>query len=74
MKVNLIFKVSQTKRHIFHFGPTWSIKNEVRMEKLLQGVTSLRQSFEMNLMQILFCYISQAIGQLKFVDTFTLKM
>ena len=37
--------------------------NEVRMEKLLQGVTPLPQNFEMNLMPILFCYISQNIGQ-----------
>ena len=31
--------------------------------KNLQGVTPLRQNFEMNLIPILFCYISQVIGQ-----------
>ena len=31
----------QREREIFHFGPTWGIKNEVRIEKLLQGVTPL---------------------------------
>ena len=45
------------------FGPTWSIKNEAMMEKLLQGVTQLLQNFEMNFTPILFCYISQVIGQ-----------
>ena len=29
------------------------------MEKLLQGVTLLHQNFEMNIMPIFFCYISQ---------------
>ena len=45
--------------------PLWTHMghNEVRMEKLLQGVTPLPQKFEMNLMPILFCYISQIIGQ-----------
>ena len=32
------------------------------MEKLLQGVTQLLQNFDMNLMPILFCYISQGKG------------
>ena len=53
----------QRDRYIFHFGPTWGIKNEAWMEKLLQGVTPLLQNFKMNLMPILFCYISQVIGQ-----------
>ena len=48
---------------MFHFGPTWDIENEARMEKLLQGVTPLLQHFGMNLMPILFCYISQVMGQ-----------
>ena len=43
------------------------------MEKLLQGVIPLHQNFEMNLMPVLFCYISQVIGQSKF-DNFTSKM
>ena len=38
----------------------WGIKNEARMEKLLQDVTPLLQNFEMNLMSFSFCYISQA--------------
>ena len=42
---------------------TWGIKNEARMEKLLQGVTPLLQNFEMNLMPISFCYVSQVTGQ-----------
>ena len=42
-------------------------------EKLLQGVTPLLQNVEMNLMPILFCYISQVIGQQKF-DIFSSKM
>ena len=33
------------------------------MEKLLQGVISLLQNLEMNLMGILLCYISQVTGQ-----------
>ena len=32
------------------------------MEKFLQGVTALLQNFDMNLMPILFCYISQGKG------------
>ena len=43
------------------------------MENFLQGVIPVLQNFEMNLMPILFCYISQVIGQCKF-DTFTPKM
>ena len=39
------------------YGPTWAIKNEVRIEKLLQGVTPLLQSFVINLMPILFFYV-----------------
>ena len=35
--------------------------------------TTLLQNFEMNLMPVLFCYISQVIGQSKF-DNFTSKM
>ena len=31
----------QTKRQIFHFGPTCGTKDEARKEKLLQGVTPL---------------------------------
>ena len=57
-KLNLIFKVSQTKREIFHFAPTWGIKNEARMGKLLKGVTQLLQNFEMNLMPVLLLYFS----------------
>ena len=38
-------------------------KNDARMEKLLQGVIPLHQNFEMNLTPILFCYISQVVGQ-----------
>ena len=33
------------------------------IEKPLQGVTQLLQNFEINFMSILFCYISQIIGQ-----------
>ena len=47
---------------ILHFGPTWGIKNEAKMEKLLQSVIPLLQIFEMNFIPILFCYISQVIG------------
>ena len=36
--------------------------NEARMEKLLQGVTPLLQTFEMNFMPVLFCSISQVLG------------
>ena len=46
-----------------HSGSAWSIKNEAKMDKILQGVTPLLQIFEMNLMPILFGYISQVIGQ-----------
>ena len=49
------------------------MKYEENMEKLLQGVIPVLQNFEMNLMPILFCYISQVIGQYKF-DTFTPKI
>ena len=56
----LILKVSQTKRQTW--GSTWGVKNEARMEKLL-GVIPLHQDLQMNLMPILFCYISQVIGQ-----------
>ena len=42
----------QGDRYIFHFGPTWGIKNEVQMENVLQGVTPLLQIFEINLMPI----------------------
>ena len=52
----------QSDRYISHFGPTWGIKNEARMEKLLQGVTPLLQNFKMNLRPILFCYVSQVVG------------
>ena len=31
----------EREREIFQFGPTWGRKNEVRMEKVLQGVTPL---------------------------------
>ena len=37
-------------------------KERGKMEKLLQGVTQLLQNFDMNLMPILFCYISQGKG------------
>ena len=53
----------QRDRYILHFGHTWGIKNEASMEKLLQGVTPLLQHFKINLMPILFCYVSQVIGQ-----------
>ena len=33
------------KRQIFHFGPTRGIKNEVTMEKLLQGATPFALKF-----------------------------
>ena len=36
-----IKRQTRREREIFHFGHTWSIKNKVRMEKLLQGVTPL---------------------------------
>ena len=44
-----------------------------RIETLLWGVIPLLYNFEMNLMPILFCYLSQVIGELKF-DTFVSKM
>ena len=34
---------------MFHFGPTWGINNDARMEKLLQDVIPLHQNFERNL-------------------------
>ena len=37
---------------MFHFGPTWDIKDEEKMEKLSQGV-----------MPILFYYIFQVVAQ-----------
>ena len=37
--------------------------HKARMEKPLQGATPLLQYFDMNFMSILFCYISQVIGQ-----------
>ena len=55
-----LLKVSQTKRQTW--GSTWGIKNEARMKKLL-GVIPLHQDLQMNLMPVLFCYISQVIGQ-----------
>ena len=74
LKVKSYFQSQPNKEtYIFHFRPTWRIKNEVRMEKLLQGVTPLLQNFDINLMPILFCYISQVIGQYKF-DIFISKM
>ena len=48
---------------MFHFGSTWGTKNDERIENLLQGVMQLLSDFEMNLMPILFCYISQLTGQ-----------
>ena len=57
---SLILKVSQTKRQTW--GSAWGIKNEARMKKLL-GAIPLHQDLQMNLMPILFCYISQVIGQ-----------
>ena len=45
--LNLVFKVGEAKQQIpeakqaFHLGPTWAIKNEERMDKLLQGVITL---------------------------------
>ena len=44
-------------RKIFHFGSTLGIKDEERMEKLLY--IPLFYNFEINLMPILFHYISQ---------------
>ena len=38
----------------FDFGPTWGIKDEERMKKLLLGVISFLENFEMNLMPICF--------------------
>ena len=46
-----------------YFGPTWGIKDEERIEKLLQGAMPLLLNFEMNLMPILFYYISQVIAK-----------
>ena len=64
LQQSLLSKLAkQRDRYIFHCGPTWGIKNEARMEKLLQGVIPLLQNFEMSFMPILFCYISQVIGQ-----------
>ena len=36
-----IKRQTKREREIFQFGPTWGRKNEVRMEKVLQGVTPL---------------------------------
>ena len=63
---NLIFKVSQRKRLIDI--PLWTHmrRKEWRESgKHLQGVTPLFKNFYMNLMAILFSYISQVIGQKK---------
>ena len=35
----------QRYRQLFHFGPTWGIKNEARIKKHLQGVAPLPQIF-----------------------------
>ena len=41
-KLKLIFKFSTIMGQIiFHFGPTWGIKDEERMEELLQSVIPL---------------------------------
>ena len=64
LKVITYFQSLPNKEtYIFHSGSTWGLKNEPRMGKRLQGVTPLLQNFETNLMPILFCYISQVIGQ-----------
>ena len=48
---------------MLHFGPTWGIKDEERMKKLLQDVIPLLENFEMNLVPILFYHISQVRAQ-----------
>ena len=68
---NITTKLSLKVKSLFQIWPnketdgysTWGMKNEARMEKLLQDVTPLLQNFEMNLMPILFYYISKVIGQ-----------
>ena len=58
-KVKSYFQSQPNKEtEIFHFAPTWGIKNEARMGKLLKGVTQLLQNFEMNLMPVLLLYFS----------------
>ena len=49
--------MTQTKSQIDI--PLWTHMGE----KLLQGVAPLLQNVEINLIPILFCYISQVIGQ-----------
>ena len=44
---------------MFHFIPTRGIKDEERVQKVLKGVLKLRDGYN----AILFCYISQVIGQ-----------
>ena len=48
---------------MFQFGPTWDIKDEERMEKLLEGAIPVLYNFEMILMPILFYYIYLVIAK-----------
>ena len=46
---------------MFHFGPTWDIKDEERMEKLLQGSIALKFWDEFNANFVLLYFSSYSL-------------
>ena len=64
LKVKSYFQSKlEEDKEILNCELTCGLKDEKRMRKLLKGVIPLLQNFEMNLMPVFVCYITQVISQ-----------